>query len=170
MFYVNRFLWPLRLGWLLACCLYKDIYLQIVKRVSFWLHGCCGEWKGWACKLGKPHQLGGRSYSNWPSLVSPQALCNRTFCGVVCIVTMPFWHFCWCRDFCVRTESDLFLFLYFLYLLCIMANVIGHIFFSYQLFCIQVCRNKNHMLSQNIVLFLHSRQFFHWKWPSHACL
>ena len=24
---------------------------------------------------------------------------------------MPFWHFCWCRGFCHRTESDLFLFL-----------------------------------------------------------
>ena len=26
-------------------------------------------------------------------------------------VTLPFWHFCWCRGFCHRTESDLFLFL-----------------------------------------------------------
>ena len=33
------------------------------------------------------------------------------FCGVVCVVTLPFWHFCWCRGFCHRTESDLFLFL-----------------------------------------------------------
>ena len=24
---------------------------------------------------------------------------------------MPFWHFCWCRGFCHRTDSDLFLFL-----------------------------------------------------------
>ena len=22
-----------------------EVYLQIFKRVSFWLHGCCGEWK-----------------------------------------------------------------------------------------------------------------------------
>ena len=35
------------------------------------------------------------------------------FCGVVCVVTLPFWHFCWCRGFCHRTESDLFLFLSF---------------------------------------------------------
>ena len=42
MLYVYRFLWPLRLGWLLVCCLYKC--------VSFWLHGCCGEWEGWARK------------------------------------------------------------------------------------------------------------------------
>ena len=42
MLYVYRFLWPLRLGWLLVWCLYKEVYLQIFKRVSFWLHGCCG--------------------------------------------------------------------------------------------------------------------------------
>ena len=46
MLYVYRFLWPLRFGWLLVCCLYKEVYLQIFKRVSFWLHGCCGEWEG----------------------------------------------------------------------------------------------------------------------------
>ena len=52
MLYVYRFLLPLRLGLLLVCCLYKEVYLQIFKRVSFWLHGCCGEWEGWARKLG----------------------------------------------------------------------------------------------------------------------
>ena len=31
------------------------------------------------------------------------------FCGVVFVVTLPFWHFYWCRGFCQRTESDLFL-------------------------------------------------------------
>ena len=36
---------------------------------------------------------------------------NQTFFGVVCVVTLSFWHFCWCRGFCCRTESDLFLFL-----------------------------------------------------------
>ena len=67
MLYVCRYLWPLRLGWLLLCCLCKEVYLQIFKRVSFWLHGCCGEWEGWARRPGLPHQLGGCSYSNWPS-------------------------------------------------------------------------------------------------------
>ena len=43
------------------------------------LHSCCGEWEGGPCKTGKPHQLGGCSYSNWPSEVGPQPLCNRTF-------------------------------------------------------------------------------------------
>ena len=32
------------------------------------------------------------------------------FCGVVCVVTLPFWHFYWCRGFIHRTESDLLLF------------------------------------------------------------
>ena len=50
--YVYRFLWPLRLGWLLVWCLYKEVYLQIFKCVSFWLHGCGGEWEGWARKPG----------------------------------------------------------------------------------------------------------------------
>ena len=43
-------LWPLRLVWLLVCCLYK-VYLQIFKCVSFWLHCCCGEWECWARKV-----------------------------------------------------------------------------------------------------------------------
>ena len=45
MLFVYWFLWPLRLVWLLVC-LYKEIYIQIFKCVSFWLHGCCGEWEG----------------------------------------------------------------------------------------------------------------------------
>ena len=35
-------------GWLLVLCLYKEDYLQIFKCMSFWLHGCCGQWEGWA--------------------------------------------------------------------------------------------------------------------------
>ena len=31
--YVYRFLWPLRLGWLLVCCLYKEVYLQFFLNV-----------------------------------------------------------------------------------------------------------------------------------------
>ena len=47
-----RFLWPLPLGWLLVCCLHKEVYLQMFQRVSFWLHGCCGEWECCARKPG----------------------------------------------------------------------------------------------------------------------
>ena len=31
-------------------------------------------------------------------------------CITLFVVILPFWHFCWCRGFCHRTESDLFLF------------------------------------------------------------
>ena len=52
MFYVYLFLSPLRLGVAVEFWLYKEVYLQIFKRVSFWLHGCCGEWEGRARKPG----------------------------------------------------------------------------------------------------------------------
>ena len=105
------FLWPLRLGWLLVCCLYKEVYLQIFKRVSFWLHGCCGEWEGWARKP--------VNHTSWVAVVTPtdrpKSVRNRCvielFCDVVYVVILPFWQFCWCRGFCHRTESDLLLFL-----------------------------------------------------------
>ena len=111
MLYVYRCLWPLRLGWLLVCCLYKEVYLQIFKRVSFWYHGCCGEWEGWARKP--------VNHTSWVAVVTPtdrpKSVRNRCvielFCDVVYVVILPFWQFCWCRGFCHRTESDLFLFL-----------------------------------------------------------
>ena len=61
------------------------------------------------------------NHTSWVALVTrtdrPKSVRNRClielFCGVVCVVTLPFWHFCWCRGFCHRTESDLFLFLFF---------------------------------------------------------
>ena len=40
MLYVYRFLWPLRLGWLLVCCLYKDVYLSKIEKVP---RGILGE-------------------------------------------------------------------------------------------------------------------------------
>ena len=32
---------------LLVCCPFKEADLQLFKCVSFWFHGCCGEWEGW---------------------------------------------------------------------------------------------------------------------------
>ena len=112
MLFVCWFLWPLRLVWLLVCCLYKGVYLQIVKCVSFWLHGCCGEWEG-----GPVNQV---NHTSWVAVVTPtdrpKSARNRClielFCGVVCFVTLPFWHFCLCRGFCHRTGSDLLLFVF----------------------------------------------------------
>ena len=49
--------------WLLVCCLYKDVYLQIFKCVSFWLHGCCGEWEG-----GPVNQV---NHTSWVAVATP---------------------------------------------------------------------------------------------------
>ena len=66
-------------------------------------------------KVGPINQV---NHTSWVAVVTlterPKSVCKRCvielFCGVVCVVTLPFWHFCWCRGFCHRTESDLFLF------------------------------------------------------------
>ena len=104
MLYVYRFLWPIRLGWLL-----EEGHLQFFKCMSFWLHGCFGEWEGWARKL--------VNHISWLAVVTPtdrpKSVHNcyviELYCGVVCVVTLRFGHFCWCRCFCNRTESELFL-------------------------------------------------------------
>ena len=104
------YLWPLRLVWLLVCCLYKEVYLQIFRYVPFWLHGCFGEWEG-----GPVNQV---NHTSWVAIVTPterpKSVRNRClielFSGVVFVVTLPFWRFCWCRGFCHRTGSDLRLF------------------------------------------------------------
>ena len=98
--------------WLLVCCLYKEVYLQIFKCVSFWLHGCCGEWEG-----GPVNQV---NHTSWVAVVTstdrPKSVRNccliELFNGVVCVVTLPFSHFCWCMGFCHRTGSDLLLFVF----------------------------------------------------------
>ena len=111
MLFVYWFLWPLRLVWLLVCCLYKEVYLQIFKYVSFWLHGCCGEWEG-----GPVNKV---NHTSWVAVVTPtdrpKSVRNccliELYCDVVCVVTLPCWHLCWCKGFCHRTGSDLLLFL-----------------------------------------------------------
>ena len=67
-------------------------------------------------KVGPVNQF---NHTSWVAVVTPtdrpKSVRNRCvielFCGVVCVVTLPFWHFCWYRGFCHRTESYLFLFL-----------------------------------------------------------
>ena len=59
------------------------------------------------------------NHTSWVAVVTPtdrpKSVHNRhvieLFCGVVCVVTLPLWHFCWCMGFCHRTESDLCFFL-----------------------------------------------------------
>ena len=94
----------------LLLSVYKEVYLQIFKCVSFWLHGCYGELEG-----GPVNQV---NHTSWVAVVTPtdrpKSVRNccliELFCGVVCVVTLPFWHFCWCRGFCHRTGSGLLLF------------------------------------------------------------
>ena len=74
------------------------------------------------------------NHTSWVAVVTPtdrpKSVRNRCvielFCGVVCVVTLPFWHFCWCRGFCHRTESDLFLFL--LVIMVISTNCLVTVF------------------------------------------
>ena len=55
------------------------------------------------------------NHTSWMPIVTqtdrPKLVCNRclTFCSVVCVVALPFWHFCWCRGLFHRTESDVLL-------------------------------------------------------------
>ena len=59
-------------------------------------------------------------HASWMAVVTPtdrpKSVHNRCvielFCCAVCVVTLPFWHFCGCRGFCHGTESDLSLFLW----------------------------------------------------------
>ena len=85
MLYVYRFLWPLRFGWLLVWCLYKEVYLQIFKCVSFWLHGCCGEWE-----VGPVNQV---NHTSWVAVVTPtdrpKSVRNR------CLIELFLWR-CLC--------------------------------------------------------------------------
>ena len=67
-------------------------------------------------KAGPVNQV---NHTSWVTVVTPtdrpKSVRNRSvielFCGVFCVVTLPFWHLCWCMGFYHRTESDLFLFL-----------------------------------------------------------
>ena len=46
----------------------------------------------------------------WPPKSVRNCCLIELFCVIVCVVTLAFWHFCWCRCFCHRTGSDLLLF------------------------------------------------------------
>ena len=67
-------------------------------------------------KVGPINQV---NHTSWVAVVTPtdrpKSVRNRClidlFCGVVCVFTLPFWHFRGCRGLCHRTESDLLLFL-----------------------------------------------------------
>ena len=80
--------------------------------MSCWLHGCCGE-----LDVGPVNQV---NHTSWVAVVTPtdrpksarNCCLIELFCYAVCVVNLPFWHFCWCRGFCHRTWSDLLLFVF----------------------------------------------------------
>ena len=94
-------------------------------------------------RIGKVGPVNQVNHTSWVAVATPtdrpKSVRNRCvielFCAVDCVVTLPFWHFCWCKGSCHRTESDLFLFLFdytlFGSVSLIMFNTkIGHIFHS----------------------------------------
>ena len=76
------------LGWLLVCCLYKEVYLQNVCPFDY----TAVEGSG---KVGPVNQV---NHTSWVAVVTPtdrpKSVRNRCvielFCGVVCVVTLPF--------------------------------------------------------------------------------
>ena len=85
-------------------------------------------------KVGPVNQV---NHTSWMAVVTPtdrpKSVRNRCvielFCGIVCVVTLPFWHFCWCRGFCHRTESNLLPFLLILYTInrnCVLVSNVYH--------------------------------------------
>ena len=66
---------------LLVCCLYKEVYLQNFKYMSFKLHSCCGEWDG---LVHKPV-----NHTSWLAVVTPtdrpKSVCNRCVIELFCV-------------------------------------------------------------------------------------
>ena len=73
------------------------------------------------------------NHISWVAVVTPtdrpKSVCNccliELFCGVVCVATLPLWHFCWYRGFCRRTGSDLlpFVYIFIVFQRCIKIHI-----------------------------------------------
>ena len=89
MLYVYRFLRPLRFGWLLVCCLYKEVYLLIFNVCPFDYTAVAG-----SGKVGPVNQV---NHTSWVAVVTPtdrhKSVRNRCvielFGGIVCVVFLP---------------------------------------------------------------------------------
>ena len=91
----TTFLLPLRFGWLLVLGLHKENYLQIFKCVSFWLHGCCGLWEGWAL-VNRLYYTSGMTAVTPTD--SPNSVLNRyvmKVLGAFLCCHVAFWRFLW---------------------------------------------------------------------------
>ena len=133
MLYVYRFLWPIRLGWLLSVVYIRRFIYKFLNVCPFDYTAVAG-----SGNVGPVNQV---NHTSWVAVVTPtdrpKSVRNRCkielFGGVVCVVTLPFWHFCWCRGFCHGTESDLFLFLFW-WRFCVVTWDFGF-FFGCMGFC-----------------------------------
>ena len=73
---------------------------------------CCGWWEGWV----PVNRFNHTSRVTVTLADRSKSIRNRcvikVFGGDFYVVVLLFGFFCWCRGFCHRTESDLFLFLF----------------------------------------------------------
>ena len=58
-----RFLWPLRLGWLLVCCLYKEFIYEFLNVCPFYYTAVAGNGK-----VGPVNQV---NHTSWVAVVTP---------------------------------------------------------------------------------------------------
>ena len=90
MLFVYWFLWPLLLVWMLVCCLYKEVYLEIFKMCVLLITRLLQRVGRWAL-----NQL---NHTIWVAVViptdRPKSVRNRCLieliCGVVCCCHCPF--------------------------------------------------------------------------------
>ena len=110
MLYVYRYLLPLRFG---GCW-----FVVYIRRFIYKFLNVCHFHYTAVAGSGKAGPINQVNHTSRVAVVTPtdrpKSVHNRCvielFCGVVCVVPLPLWHFCWYMGFCHRTESDFFLF------------------------------------------------------------
>ena len=100
--------WLLILDWLryLPFPIQKSGTLFYSADVSFWLHGCCGKWEGWAL-------INRFEHTNWVTVFTPKSVRNSFIFEVfgdlfLIVVTLLFGFFCGCWGFHHWTQSKFF--------------------------------------------------------------
>ena len=93
------------LVWLSVCCLYKEVYLQIFKYLSFYYTA-----------VAESGKVGPINQTRWVAVVTPtdlpKSVCNRCIIDFLCYMYhFAFFHACWYRGFYQQTEADPILFL-----------------------------------------------------------
>ena len=103
--FVYHILLPLRFGWLLVLSLCKEEYLQILNLCPSYYAVVAVRQKKNVSLLSHTEKIRvGIFIFTFCNSENSIRLDPRTH-----LHHLPFWHVCWCRGFCHRTESDLFL-------------------------------------------------------------